>query len=77
MSYTAKKKRKQYQSRTKILLDQPMKQVICFSEIGAKSMQTYKRFEEDDNIQNLAKSERLAVHISNAANLVLFVANVY
>ncbi|CAN7065718.1 unnamed protein product, partial [Brassica oleracea var. botrytis] len=77
MSYTAKKKRKQYQSRTKILLDQPMKQVICFSEIGAKSMQTYKRFEEDDNIQNLAKSERLAVHISKAANLVLFVANVY
>lgn len=28
-------------------------------------------------MKKLAKSERLAVHISNAANLVLFVAKVY
>lgn len=28
-------------------------------------------------MKNLAKKERLAVHISNAANLVLFVAKVY
>ena len=35
-------------ARTKSLLDQPMKEVICFSEIGAKSTQIYKRFEEED-----------------------------
>ncbi|EFH67969.1 predicted protein [Arabidopsis lyrata subsp. lyrata] len=30
-----------------------------------------------EEIKKLAKSERLAVHISNATNLVLFVAKVY
>ena len=30
-----------------------------------------------DQLKQLAKSERLAVHISNAANLVLFIAKVY
>lgn len=30
-----------------------------------------------DEMKQLAKSERLAVHVSNAANLVLFVAKVY
>jgi Co/Zn/Cd efflux system component len=31
----------------------------------------------EEELKKLAKSERLAVHISNAANLVLFVAKVY
>lgn len=31
----------------------------------------------DDEMKQLAKSERMAVHISNAANLVLFVAKVF
>ncbi|XP_047951943.1 metal tolerance protein 10-like [Salvia hispanica] len=31
----------------------------------------------EDQLKQLAKSERLAVHISNAANLVLFIAKVY
>lgn len=35
-------------ARTKSLLDQPKKEVICFSEIGAKIMQIYKRFEEEN-----------------------------
>ncbi|KAF3524847.1 hypothetical protein F2Q69_00051813 [Brassica cretica] len=31
----------------------------------------------EEEMKKLAKSERLAVHISNAVNLVLFVAKVY
>ncbi|CAN7130711.1 unnamed protein product [Brassica rapa subsp. narinosa] len=44
-------------------------------------MQIYKRFEEEnlhfEALKSVAQSERFAVHISNAANLVLFVANFY
>ncbi|CAG7905002.1 unnamed protein product [Brassica rapa] len=57
-----------------------MKEVICFSEIGAKSTQIYKRFEEDLHFVKLLHvyiRREVAVHISNAANLVLFVANFY
>ncbi|CAN6936567.1 unnamed protein product, partial [Brassica oleracea var. botrytis] len=47
------------------------------SEYYKKQEKLLQGFNEMEELKKLAKGERLAVHISNAANLVLFVAKVY
>ena len=47
--------------------------VLAIKQLNGSSIFLCKQ----EEMKKLAKSERLAVHISNATNLVLFVAKVY
>lgn len=51
--------------------------MLCLFEISSFSLFYESFWFQQEEMKKLAKSERLAVHISNAANLVLFVAKVY